>query len=493
MQPTITETSLIELSRLLEDKSCSSEELTLEFLRKIKASDKLYNSFITLTEDLALSQARAADARRADGRHTLVTGLPLAHKDIFCTQDILTTCASRMLADFKAPYDATVVGRFNAAGTVTLGKTNMDEFAMGSSNETSYFGSVSNPWDLARVPGGSSGGSAAAVAARLTPVATGTDTGGSIRQPASLCGISGLKPTYGRVSRFGMIAFASSLDQGGLFAQSAADISLLFGYMAGFDERDSTSAQREDAWLEAMAQGTLQAPDQPMRIGVPEEYLKQLSDDGLLVEAQREFAKLGHTLHSVSLPNTDMAIPTYYVLASAEASTNLSRYDGVRFGHRCEAPQDLHDLYERSRSEGFGDEVKRRILTGTYTLSVGYFDAYYIKAQKIRRLIAMDFERAFQDVDVLLTPTAPGPAFKKEQLLQDPVAMYQQDLFTVPTSLAGLPAISIPCGFSDNMPVGMQLIAPAFCEDRILRLAHAYQTETDWHLRHPTASETRES
>jgi aspartyl-tRNA(Asn)/glutamyl-tRNA(Gln) amidotransferase subunit A len=374
------------------------------------------------------------------------------------------------------------------AGMVSVGKTNMDEFAMGSSNENSYFGPVANPWDTNRVPGGSSGGSAAAVAAGLVAGATGTDTGGSIRQPAALCGITGLKPTYGRVSRFGMIAFASSLDQAGPMARNAEDAALMLSVMAGFDPKDSTSANRDDAWLADVLHHGIADLDRPAVIGLPEQYYENSGNQESLAEARQELEKLGHSFKSVSLPHTDAAIPVYYVLASAEASTNLSRYDGVRYGHRCENPTSLQDLYERSREEGFGDEVKRRILTGTYTLSVGYFDAYYLKAQKIRRLIAQDFDKAFADVDLLLTPTSPTPAFHKGQLTDDPVAMYQQDLYTVPTSLAGLPAMSIPCGFSQGLPMGMQLIAPAFREDLALGLAAQFQRHTDWHLKRPGES-----
>jgi aspartyl-tRNA(Asn)/glutamyl-tRNA(Gln) amidotransferase subunit A len=412
----------------------------------------------------------------------------MAHKDIFCTEGTLTTAGSKMLSNFVAPYDATVVTKMADAGMVSVGKTNMDEFAMGSSNENSYFGPVANPWDTDRVPGGSSGGSAAAVAAGLVAGATGTDTGGSIRQPAALCGITGLKPTYGRVSRFGMIAFASSLDQAGPMTRNAEDAALMLSVMAGFDPKDSTSANRDDAWLADVLHHGIAELERPAVIGLPDQYYENSGNQESLAEARQELEKLGHTFKSVSLPHTDAAIPVYYVLASAEASTNLSRYDGVRYGHRCENPTSLQDLYERSREEGFGDEVKRRILTGTYTLSVGYFDAYYLKAQKIRRLIAQDFDKAFADVDLLLTPTSPTPAFHKGQLTDDPVAMYQQDLYTVPTSLAGLPAMSIPCGFSQGLPMGMQLIAPAFREDLALGLAAQFQRHTDWHLKRPGES-----
>jgi aspartyl-tRNA(Asn)/glutamyl-tRNA(Gln) amidotransferase subunit A len=477
--------SLREMSRALADGQVSSLELTQDHLARVKEVDSRLNSFITLTEETAIAHATAADTLRGQGDKRPTLGLPMAHKDIFCTEGTLTTAGSKMLSNFVAPYDATVVTKMADAGMVSVGKTNMDEFAMGSSNENSYFGPVANPWDTDRVPGGSSGGSAAAVAAGLVAGATGTDTGGSIRQPAALCGITGLKPTYGRVSRFGMIAFASSLDQAGPMTRNAEDAALMLSVMAGFDPKDSTSANRDDAWLADVLHNGIAELERPAVIGLPDQYYENSGNQESLAEARQELEKLGHTFKSVSLPHTDAAIPVYYVLASAEASTNLSRYDGVRYGHRCENPTSLQDLYERSREEGFGDEVKRRILTGTYTLSVGYFDAYYLKAQKIRRLIAQDFDKAFADVDLLLTPTSPTPAFHKGQLTDDPVAMYQQDLYTVPTSLAGLPAMSIPCGFSQGLPMGMQLIAPAFREDLALGLAAQFQRHTDWHLKRP--------
>jgi aspartyl-tRNA(Asn)/glutamyl-tRNA(Gln) amidotransferase subunit A len=477
--------SLREMSRALADGQVSSLELTQDHLARVKEVDSRLNSFITLTEEAAIAHATAADTLRGQGDKRPTLGLPMAHKDIFCTEGTLTTAGSKMLSNFVAPYDATVVTKMADAGMVSVGKTNMDEFAMGSSNENSYFGPVANPWDTDRVPGGSSGGSAAAVAAGLVAGATGTDTGGSIRQPAALCGITGLKPTYGRVSRFGMIAFASSLDQAGPMTRTAEDAALMLSVMAGFDPKDSTSANRDDAWLADVLHNGIANLERPAVIGLPEQYYENSGNQESLAEARQELEKLGHTFKSVSLPHTDAAIPVYYVLASAEASTNLSRYDGVRYGHRCENPTSLQDLYERSREEGFGDEVKRRILTGTYTLSVGYFDAYYLKAQKIRRLIAQDFDKAFAEVDLLLTPTSPTPAFRKGQLTDDPVAMYQQDLYTVPTSLAGLPAMSIPCGFSQGLPMGMQLIAPAFREDLALGLAAQFQRHTDWHLQRP--------
>ena len=480
--------SLREMSRALADGQVSSLELTQDHLARVKEVDSRLNSFITLTEETAIAHATAADTLRGQGDKRPTLGLPMAHKDIFCTEGTLTTAGSKMLSNFVAPYDATVVTKMADAGMVSVGKTNMDEFAMGSSNENSYFGPVANPWDTDRVPGGSSGGSAAAVAAGLVAGATGTDTGGSIRQPAALCGITGLKPTYGRVSRFGMIAFASSLDQAGPMTRNAEDAALMLSVMAGFDPKDSTSANRDDAWLADVLHHGIAELERPAVIGLPDQYYENSGNQESLAEARQELEKLGHTFKSVSLPHTDAAIPVYYVLASAEASTNLSRYEGVRYGHRCENPTSLQDLYERSREEGFGDEVKRRILTGTYTLSVGYFDAYYLKAQKIRRLIAQDFDKAFADVDLLLTPTSPTPAFHKGQLTDDPVDMYQQDLYTVPTSLAGLPAMSIPCGFSQGLPMGMQLIAPAFREDLALGLAAQFQRHTDWHLKRPGES-----
>jgi len=468
--------------RALAGKAASSTEVTRALLDRIAASD--LNSFVTVCEEQALDAARQAD--EAIGRHgqTGLLGVPIAHKDVFCTAGVRTTCASRMLSDFVAPYDATVVAKLRTAGAIVVGKTNMDEFAMGSSNENSHFGAVSNPWDKRRVPGGSSGGSAVAVAGGLVPAATGTDTGGSIRQPAAFCGISGLKPTYGRVSRYGMVAFASSLDQGGPMAWTAADLRLLLRHMEGHDPLDSTSA---DVGPTEQGDGT-----DGLTVGIPDEYWRDLDPRlaGVLGDAAAVVEGLGHGRRSVSLPHTAYATPAYYVIASAEASTNLSRYDGVRFGHRAEAPRDIEDLYCRSRSEGFGAEVKRRILTGTYALSVGYYDAYYRKAQRLRRLIRQDFLDAFGDVDLILTPATPSTAFEKGSLqavdeTKDPTAMYEQDIYTVPASLAGLPALSIPCGFVDGLPVGMQLIAPHFAEDRLLGIAEAFQRETDWHLRTP--------
>ncbi len=476
--------SVTALAEALAAGECSSEELTRYYLKRAHSFTGL-NGFITIDEERALGQAVAADRRRAAGQASRVTGIPLAHKDIFCTQGLLTTCGSRILSNFEAPYDATVVERLDASGLVTLGKANMDEFAMGSSNENSHFGAVANPWDTSRVPGGSSGGSACVVAAGLAPIATGTDTGGSIRQPAAFCGLTGLKPTYGRVSRFGMVAFASSLDQGGLLAHSAADIALLLPHMAGFDPRDSTSSQTVDDWLEACREQPL-APTENLTIGLPREYFAELDVPGPTIDtAIGELRAAGFSFREISLPHTAAAIPAYYIIAGAEASTNLSRYDGVRFGLRCQNPESLDDLYQRSRTEGFGTEVKRRILTGTYALSVGYFDAYYLKAQKIRRLIAQDFLKAFEEVDLVLAPTTPDVAFERGALRDDPVAMYQQDIFTIPASLAGLPAMSLPCGFHDGLPLGMQLIGPQFGEQKLLETAEAFQRRSDWHNQHP--------
>ena len=466
----------------LASKETSSTELAREYLDRIKRSD--LNSFVTVCEDAALAAARDADDHIARHGQSALVGVPIAHKDVFCTAGVRTTCASKMLADFVPPYDATVVDRLRRAGAVVLGKTNMDEFAMGSSNENSHFGPVSNPWDTSRVPGGSSGGSAAAVAAGLVAAATATDTGGSIRQPAALCGISGLKPTYGRVSRYGMVAFASSLDQGGPMARSAGDLRLLLRHMEGHDPLDSTSA--------AIGPTHRGPADRALRIGIPREYWDGLDPRlaAVLGEAAATVERLGHSREEIALRHTDYATAAYYVIASAEASTNLSRYDGVRYGHRAEMCANLDDLYARSRSEGFGAEVKRRILTGTYALSIGYYDAYYRKAQRLRRLIRQDFLDAFAEVDLILAPSTPSTAFEKGALLapdetKDPTAMYQQDVYTVPASLAGLPAMSIPCGMVDGLPVGMQLIGPHFGEDRLLAVAESFQRETDWHQRTP--------
>ena len=462
----------------------SSLEITQDGLARIARHNPTLNCFISVTEDIALEQARAADAAIAAGKAGALTGVPLAHKDLFCTDGVRTSCASRMLDSFIAPYDATVVERVRGAGAVMLGKTNMDEFAMGSSNENSWYGSVANPWNTAHVPGGSSGGSAAAVAAGLVAAATGTDTGGSIRQPAALCGVTGIKPTYGRVSRYGMIAFASSLDQGGAFAHSAEDCALLLQAMAGFDPRDSTSSETEPGDFSAKLGDGIEG----LKIGLPKEYFAEGLDGRLastIEAAIEELKKLGAEIREVSLPNTALSIPTYYVVAMAECSSNLSRFDGVRFGHRCADPVDLEDLYKRSRGEGFGEEVKRRILIGTYALSAGYYDAYYLKAQQLRRMIKDDFQTAFGDVDLILGPTTPEVAFEIGAKADDPVSMYLQDIYTISLNLAGLPGMSVPVGFVDGLPVGMQLIGNYFDEARLLQVAHRYQQATDWHLQTP--------
>ena len=476
--------SLKTLSQMLAKKEVSSVELTQAFLNRIDALNPEINAYIALDQEKTLAQAKAADIRIAAGNAEALTGIPIAQKDIFCAQGWQTTCGSKMLANFVAPYDAHVISQFDAAGAVNLGKTNMDEFAMGSSNETSYFGGVKNPWDFTRVPGGSSGGSAAAVAARLCAAATGTDTGGSIRQPASLCGFTGLKPTYGVVSRYGMIAFASSLDQAGPMAKSAEDCALMMNVMAGFDERDSTSLNREKEDYTR----DLNKPLQGLRVGLPKEFFAEGLDAnvGKVIDAAiAEYKKLGAEIVEISLPNTGLSIPVYYVLAPAEASSNLSRYDGVRYGHRAESYTDLMDMYCKTRAEGFGAEVKRRILIGTYVLSAGYYDAYYLKAQQIRRLIAQDFEEAFKHCDVIMGPAAPSTAFKAGEKVDDPVAMYLQDIYTISTNLAGLPGMSVPAGFSNNLPVGLQIIGNYFDEARMLNVAHQYQQVTDWHTRMP--------
>lgn len=473
-----------ELSQALQTKKISSVELTQHYLTRIKQFDEKLNCYITVTEEPALQAAKKADSQLAQGDAGALTGIPIAQKDIFCTQGIKTSCGSRMLDNFISPYDATTVKRFNAAGIVMLGKTNMDEFAMGSSNENSHYGPVKNPWNLNYVPGGSSGGSAAAVAANLAPAATGTDTGGSIRQPAALCGISGIKPTYGRVSRYGMVAFASSLDQGGLFAKTAEDLALLLNVMAGFDENDSTSAPIAVPDYTATLNDSLQG----LRIGLPKEFFSDALDKNIgdaISAAIKEYEKLGATFHEISLPTTSLAIPAYYVIAPAECSSNLARFDGVRYGHRCKDPKDLEDLYKRSRSEGFGKEVTRRIMIGTYALSAGYYDAYYIKAQKIRRLVRQDFDEAFKKVDVILGPTTPTPAFKLGEKISDPLSMYLSDIYTIAVNLAGLPGMSIPAGFVSGLPIGMQLIGNAFAEARLLNTAHCYQKVTDWHTKTP--------
>ena len=481
--------SLRQIGTALTSRKISSVELTQLYLDRIARLNPALNAFITLNPELSLAQARAADQRLAAGKADALTGIPLAQKDIFCAKGWLTTCGSKMLHNFVSPYDAHVITQFNNAGAIILGKTNMDEFAMGSSNETSFYGPVKNPWDTQRVPGGSSGGTAAAVAARLCAAATGTDTGGSIRQPAALCGISGLKPTYGVCSRYGMIAFASSLDQAGPMARSAEDLALMLNTMAGFDERDSTSLQRD---TEDYARD-LNKPLNGLRIGLPQEFFAagMGSDVAKAVEAAiAEYKKLGATVVEISLPNSKLSVPVYYVLAPAEASSNLSRFDGVRYGYRAPEYGDLTDMYEKTRAQGFGAEVKRRIMIGTYVLSHGYYDAYYIKAQRIRRLIAQDFAEAFKQCDVIMGPTSPTTAFKLGEKGDDPVQMYLSDIYTIAVNLAGLPGMSIPCGFGENnMPVGLQIIGNYFDEARMLNVAHQYQLATDWHGRSPTGME----
>ena len=477
--------SLKQLSTQLAGKKISSTELTTEFLNRIKKLNSEYNAFITINEEISLAQAHAADKMIAAGQAGSLTGIPIAQKDIFCAKGWLTTCGSKMLSNFVSPYDAGVIERFNQAGAVNIGKTNMDEFAMGSSNETSFYGPVKNPWDLAAVPGGSSGGAACAVAARLAPAATGTDTGGSIRQPAALCGISGIKPTYGLVSRYGMIAFASSLDQGGPMAKSAEDLALLLNVMTGFDARDSTSLQRD---TEDYARD-LHEPLAGLRIGLPKEYFAEgMSKDvaSAIEKALDEYRKLGAQTVEISLPNAPLAIPVYYVLAPAEASSNLSRFDGVRYGHRAQSYSDLADMYRKSRAEGFGAEVKRRILIGTYVLSHGYYDAYYIKAQKLRRLIAQDFAEAYRQCDIIMGPTTPTVAFNLGEKSGDPIQMYLSDIYTSAANLTGLPAMSIPVGLGDkNRPVGLHIIGNYFKEAQMLNVAHQYQQVTGWHQQSP--------
>jgi aspartyl-tRNA(Asn)/glutamyl-tRNA(Gln) amidotransferase subunit A len=480
--------TLTELARGIRDGEFSARELTETLLDRIAANNERLNAFITVTEDQALASAEAADLARAKGRAPPLNGVPIVHKDLFCTKGVLTTCGSRILENFVSPYDATVVARLKDAGAVMLGKTNMDEFAMGSSTETSFFGPAANPWNLSRSPGGSSGGSAAAVAARLVPAATGTDTGGSIRQPAALTGTVGLKPTYGRVSRHGMVAFASSLDQAGVITRSAEDAATLLGIIAGFDERDSTSV---DHPVPDYA-GTLDRPLKGLKIGI----VRQHFDAGLEPQCAARVRNAldvmrgeGASLVEVDLPNLALSVPTYYVVAPAECSSNMSRFDGVRFGHRADNPENLLDLFCRSRGEGFGAEVKRRIMIGTYVLSAGYYDAYYLKAQKVRQLIGQDFKNAFRDVDVIAGPTAPTPAFALGEKTGDPITMYLNDIYTIGANLAGLPGISVPCGFADKLPVGLQLVGPHFAEDRILQVAHQYQLATDWHKACPEGFE----
>lgn len=468
------------LAQALQHRDISSVELTRLVLERCAAINQKLNCFISITPEYALQQAKLADEKIKNGNAGPLTGIPIAQKDIFCTNGVKTSCGSKMLDNFIAPYDATVVEKLNNAGMVMIGKTNMDEFAMGSSNETSFYGAVLNPWDMDRVPGGSSGGSAAAVAARLVPVATGTDTGGSIRQPASLCGITGLKPTYGRVSRYGMIAFASSLDQGGPMTRTAEDAALIMNAIAGFDERDSTSVENT---VEDYTQH-LNNNIEGLKIGLPKEYFdERLNPDisRIIHDGVKELEKLGAIVKEISLPGSKLSIPVYYVVAPAECSSNLARFDGVRFGYRCNDPEDLSDLYCRSRGEGFGREVKRRIMIGAYVLSAGYYDAYYLKAQKIRRLIQDEFRQALSEVDVIIGPTAPGPAFRINELLDDPITMYLSDIYTVSVNLAGLPAISIPAGMLGGLPVGMQVIGNYFAESRLLNIAHQFQQATGWH------------
>ena len=476
--------TLTELAAGLAAGEYSSVELTRATLERIHRLDGQLNSFITVTDEIALAQAAAADRRRSAGETGPLLGIPFAHKDIFCTQGVRTSCGSRMLDPFIAPYDATVVTRLNQAGAVMVGKTNMDEFAMGSSNETSFYGPVRNPWALAAVPGGSSGGSAAAVAARLVAGATGTDTGGSIRQPAALCGITGIKPTYGRVSRYGMIAYASSLDQGGPMATTAEDCALLLSAMAGFDPRDSTSVDQPVPDYRATLPRSLVG----VKLGLPKEYFESGLDSrvaAVVHQAVQVYRELGAEIKEVSLPNTPLAVPTYYVLALAECSSNLARLDGVRYGHRCTEPKDLLDLYTRSRGEGFGAEVKRRIMVGTYALSAGYYDAYYLKAPQLRRLMSQDFQQAFAEVDLIVGPTSPTVAFNLGEKTADPVTMYLSDIYTIAVNLAGLPGLSLPVGFVDGRPVGLQLIGNYFTEAQLLNVAHGYQQVTDWQRRIP--------
>ncbi len=480
--------SITELSVGLRTGDFSSVEVTQYFLDRIAKYDDELNSFITVTDEQALAGAKQADELIASGSAGALTGIPIAYKDLFCTNGIRTSCASKMLDNFIAPYTATAVEKLSQVGMPMLGKTNMDEFAMGSSNENSFYGAVKNPWDLERVPGGSSGGSAVAVAAKLAPVSLGTDTGGSIRQPASLTGITGIKPTYGRVSRFGMIAYASSLDQGGVFASSAEDCALVLQTMSGFDAKDSTSVERDVPDFSATLNDSLQG----LKIGLPKEFFGEGLDSSVskvVNEAIEAYKKLGAEIVEITLPNTHLAIPSYYVIAPAEASSNLSRFDGVRYGYRCEDPVDLTDMYMRSRGEGFGTEVKRRIMTGTYALSAGYYDAYYLKAQKIRRLISDDFKQAFEKVDVIMGPVAPETAFKIGEKSDDPISMYLSDIYTLSLNLAGLTGMSVPAGFSseNKMPVGLQIIGNYFEEGKILNVAHQYQQVTDWHKKMPSA------
>mgnify|MGYP001173660557 FL=1 len=485
----MTHKTLVEISKALTAGAYSSRELTQDIIADIKARDATYNSFISVSRELALVQADAADARIAAGTADLLTGVPFAHKDLFCTKGHTTTAASKMLANFVPPYESTVGQRLLSAGAVCVGKTNMDEFAMGSSNESSYFGAVKNPWDLNAVPGGSSGGSAAAVAAGLVPAATGTDTGGSIRQPASFCNLTGIKPTYGRVSRFGIIAYASSLDQAGPMCQTAQDVAIMLNAMAGFDPQDSTSVEQGAHDFTA----DLNLPLQGLKVGLPKEFFgpglnTQVAE--YIMTAVKQIEALGAQIIDISLPNLELSIPAYYVIAPSEASSNLSRFDGVRYGYRCEQPEDLMDLYCRTRAEGFGTEVKRRIMVGTYALSEGYYDAYYVKAQRIRRLIKDDFACALAQVDVIMGPVAPTPAFDLGSNTKDPVAMYLEDIYTLSANMAGIPAMSTPAGFVNGRPVGLHIMGNYFAEAKLLNIAHQYQQVTDWHLQTPTSSGT---
>lgn len=476
--------SIAELSKGLKNKEFSSVELTQHFLDRIGVSS--LNSYITVTDELALSQAKQADLKIAKGTGTILTGIPYAHKDIFCTMGVKTSAGSKMLDSFISPYNATITQKFNDENMVMLGKTNMDEFAMGSSNENSFYGPVRNPWDQDRVPGGSSGGSAAAVAARIAPFATGTDTGGSIRQPASLCGITGIKPTYGRISRYGMIAYASSLDQAGPMTKTAEDAAIVLNSMAGFDPKDSTSAQKETPDYTKNLGKSIKG----LKIGLPKEFFSEGLDSNVeqvIMQSISEFESMGAKIHEISLPNSAYAIPTYYIVAPCECSSNLSRFDGVRYGYRCKDPKDLNDLYLRSRSEGLGEEVKRRIMIGTYALSAGYYDAYYLKAQKVRQLISEDFKKAFKNVDVIMGPVSPTTAFEMGSH-KDSVSMYLADIYTLSANLAGLPGMSIPAGFSKNLPVGLQLIGNHWSEETLLNAAHQFQLQTNWHSQLPDES-----
>jgi len=476
--------SVTEILKAIKTKEISATEITNEYLKRIKASDGDLNCFITLTEEIALNRAKEIDKDISKSNFKPLSGLPIAQKDIFCTKGVKTSCGSKMLDNFVSPYDATVIEKLNHAGTIMLGKTNMDEFAMGSSNETSFYGAVKNPWDHEYVPGGSSGGSASAVAARISPCSTGTDTGGSIRQPASLCGVCGLKPTYGRVSRFGMIAFASSLDQAGLFTTNASDAAILLKEISGHDPKDSTSSTVE---VPDYYDYCINSDKKKFTIGIPEEFINDLNDEvkDSFYDSIKILEKIGCKVKRISLKHTGLGVSAYQVVAPAECSSNLSRFDGVRYGHRSKKSSTLEDLYRESRSEGFGKEVKRRILVGTYALSAGYYDAYYLKAQKVRNLIAQDFRQAFEKVDLILGPTTPDKAFKIGEKMNDPIAMYLSDVYTVSTNLAGLPAMSIPMGFKEGMPLGLQIIGNHFDEKDILRLSYLFQKETDWHNKEP--------